>query len=63
MTVKPTVVIADVGEGEVAVPEQGQRQQRFALVDRCHTTNTTSTTIPVMISPQTVMGPAMVPQS
>ena len=33
------------------------------LLTFCHTTNTTSTAIPEMISPHTVMGPAMVPQS
>ena len=53
----------DVGDREVAVLEQPQRHQRLVGVAGLPEHEQTSTTRPVMISPHTVIGPAMVPQS
>ena len=63
MTVKPTVVMPMLAREKLRSLNRDSGSSGSPLLTFCHRTNTTSTAIPAMMSPHTVMGPAMVPQS
>ncbi len=63
MTVKPTVVIAMLASEKFRSLKSDRGSSGSPVLNFCHRTKTTSTAMPLMIRPQTVMGPAMVPQS
>ena len=60
---KPTVVMPMFAREKLRSLNRDSGSSGSPLLILCHRTKTTSTAIPAMISPQTVMGPAMVPQS
>ena len=60
---KPTSEIAAFESEKVRSRKSPSGSSGSAGLKRCHTTKPTSTTMPVMMRPHTVIGPTMTPQS
>ena len=60
---KPTSEMATFESEKLRSRKSPSGSSGSAGLKRCHTTNATSTATPVMMRPQTVIGPTIVPQS